>query len=110
MTDEGQRQLKVLDFSVEWYNLEHIPLIQLHFLTNRSPPLISQPVPKCRLTASPGGSQGVLTFRVYALVGVDEYVDPAQAPRWGALRCGRILSAPTGGVQNGFWEVSREIS
>ena len=41
MTDEGQRQLKVLDFSVEWYNLEHIPLIQLHFLTNRSPPLIS---------------------------------------------------------------------
>ena len=56
MTDEGQRQLKVLDFSVEWYNLEHIPLIQLHFLTNRSPPLISQPVPKCRLTASPRGN------------------------------------------------------
>ena len=25
-------------------------------------------------------------------------------------RSGRILSAPTGGVQNGFWEVSREIS
>ena len=43
MTDEGQRQLKVSDFSVEWYNLEHTPLIQLHFLTNRSPPLISQP-------------------------------------------------------------------
>ena len=41
MTDEGQRQLKVLDFSVEWYNLEYTPLIQLHFLTNRSPPLIS---------------------------------------------------------------------
>ena len=40
-TDEGQRQLKVLNFSVEWYNLERIPLIQLHFLTNRSPPLIS---------------------------------------------------------------------
>ena len=38
MTDEGQRQLKVLDFSVEWYNLEHTPFIQLHFLTNRSPP------------------------------------------------------------------------
>ena len=47
---------------------------------------------------------------MYALVGVGEYVDPAQAPRRGALRCGRILSAPTGGVQNGFWEVSREIS
>ena len=43
----------------------------------------------------PGGSQGVLTFSMYALVGGDEYVDPAQAPRWGALRCGRILSAPT---------------
>ena len=52
---KGQRQLKVLYFSVEWYNLEHIPLIQLHSLTNRSPPLISQPVPKCRLTASPRG-------------------------------------------------------
>ena len=69
MTDEGQRQLKVLDFSVEWYNLEHIPLIQLHSLTNRSPPLISQPVPKCRLTASPEGSQVVQTFSLYALVG-----------------------------------------
>ena len=69
MTDEGQRQLKVLDFSVEWYNLEHTPLIQLHFLTNRSPPLISQPVPKCRLTASPEGSQVVQTFSLYALVG-----------------------------------------
>ena len=55
LTDEGQRYLKVSDFSVEWYNLEHIPLIQLHSLTNRSPPLISQPVPKCRLTASPRG-------------------------------------------------------
>ena len=41
MTDEGQRQLKVLDFSVEWYNLEYTPLIQLHLSTNRSPPLIS---------------------------------------------------------------------
>ena len=41
MTDEGQRQLKVLDLSVDWYDLEYTPLIQLHFLTNRSPPLIS---------------------------------------------------------------------
>ena len=49
------QELKVLNFSVEWYNLEYTPLIQLHFLTNRSPPLISQPVPKCRLTASPQG-------------------------------------------------------
>ena len=72
MTDEGQRQLKVLDFSVEWYNLEHIPLIELHFLTNRSPPLISQPVPKCRLTASPRGKPRGANFCVYALVGVDE--------------------------------------
>ena len=68
VTDEGRRQLKVLYFSVEWYNLEHIPLIQLHSLTNRSPPLISQPVPKCRLTASPGGSQAVQTFSLYALL------------------------------------------
>ena len=61
MTDEGQRQLKVLDFSVEWYNLEHIPLIQLHFLINRSPPLISlfyQPVPKCRLIKNPASPRG----------------------------------------------------
>ena len=39
-------------------------------------PLISQPVPKCRLTASPGGSQVVQTFSLYALVGVDAYVAP----------------------------------
>ena len=61
MTDEGQRQLKVLDFSVEWYNLEHISLIQLHFLINRSPPLISlfyQPVPKCRLIKNPASPRG----------------------------------------------------
>ena len=64
MTDEGQRQLKVLDFSVEWYNLEHTPLIQLHFLTNRSPPLISQPVPKCRLTkAQEAGIKSVVFDR-----------------------------------------------
>ena len=49
VTDEGWRWLKVLDFSVEWYNLEHTPLIQLHFLTNRSPPLISQP---CRFRSA----------------------------------------------------------
>ena len=58
---KGQRQLKVLNFSVEWYNLEHIPFIQLHFLTNRSPPLISlfyQPVPKCRLIKNPASPRG----------------------------------------------------
>ena len=47
------------------------------------------------LCNTPGGSQVVQTFSLYALVGVDEYVDPAQAPRKGALCCGRILSAPT---------------
>ena len=58
---KGQRQLKVLDFSVEWYNLEHIPLIHLHSLTNRSPPLISlfcQSVPKCRLPKNPASPRG----------------------------------------------------
>ena len=40
-TDEGQRYLKVSDFPVEWYNSEHLPLIQLHSLTSPSPPLIS---------------------------------------------------------------------
>ena len=37
----------------------------------------------------------VQTFSLYALVGVDEHIAPAQAPRRGALCCGRILSAPT---------------
>ena len=41
-TDEGQRYLKVSDFPVEWYNSEHLPLIQLHSLTSPSPPLISR--------------------------------------------------------------------
>ena len=54
-TDEGQRYVKVSNIPVEWYNSEHIPFIQLHFGANVSPPLISQPVPKCRLTASPRG-------------------------------------------------------
>ena len=40
---KGQRYLKVSDFLVEWYNLEHMPLIQLYSSTNRSLPLISQP-------------------------------------------------------------------
>ena len=39
---KGQRQPKVLNFLVEWYNLEHISLIQLHLLTTRSPPLHHQ--------------------------------------------------------------------
>ena len=41
VTDEGRRYLKVLDFPVEWYTPEHLPLIQLHSFTNLSPPLIS---------------------------------------------------------------------
>ena len=41
VTDEGRRYLKVLDFTVEWYTPEHLPLIQLHSFTNLSPPLIS---------------------------------------------------------------------
>ena len=102
MTDEGQRQLKVLDFSVEWYNLEHIPLIQLHFLTNRSPPLISQPVPKCRLTASPRGKprdasplavHKLLVRTVYCPYGKAGSIQ--RAARFTDVS-GRLLVAPTG--------------
>ena len=39
----GGESLKVSDSPVEWRKLEHIPFIQLHSLTNLSPPLISQP-------------------------------------------------------------------
>ena len=63
-TDEGQRYLKVSDFLVEWYNLEHMPLIQLYSSTNRSMPLISQP---CRFRRAvkpasfpPGEAKGQL--------------------------------------------------
>ena len=62
LADEGWRWLKVSDFSVEWCNLmKHMPLIQLHSLTNLPPPLISHDkisVPRCRyfiVTASPRG-------------------------------------------------------
>ena len=41
MTDEGWRYVKVSDFPAEWRKSEHMPLIQLHLLTNRSLPLIS---------------------------------------------------------------------
>ena len=61
LTDEGRRQLNVLDFPVEWCNLEHMPLIQLHSSTNRSLPLISlfwQSVPKCRLPKNPASPRG----------------------------------------------------
>ena len=57
----GGERLKSPQQYVEWCNLEHMPLIQLHSLTNLSPPLISHDkisVPKCRyfiVTASPRG-------------------------------------------------------
>ena len=41
VTDEGWRWLKVSDFHVGWRKPGHIPSIQLHSLTNLSPPLIS---------------------------------------------------------------------
>ncbi len=101
MTDEGQRQLKVLDFSVEWYNLEYTPLIQLHFLTNRSPPLISHnknigsEVPLfCCDSFPPGEAKGckplacTLCYRAYAFNRVLAEI----------RGFGRILSAPTEGV------------
>ncbi len=37
----GGERLKFLQQYVEWCNLEHMPLTQLHSLTNLSPPLIS---------------------------------------------------------------------
>ena len=61
VTDEGWRWLKVSDFPVEWCNLKHLPSIQLHSLTNLSPPLISlfcQSVPKCRLPKNPASPRG----------------------------------------------------
>ena len=94
---KGQRQLKVLDFSVEWYNLEHTPLIQLHFLTNRSPPLISQPVPKCRLTASPRGKPRGANFWRVRSSRVDIFVDPYS----GRVRSSGYLRIS--GVTGGFY-------
>ena len=47
----GGERLKSPQQYIEWCNLEHMPLIQLHSLTNLSPPLISHDkisVPKCR--------------------------------------------------------------
>ena len=41
VTDERWRWLKVSDFHVGWRKPGHIPSIQLHSLTNLSPPLIS---------------------------------------------------------------------
>ena len=90
MTDEGQRQLKVLDFSVEWCNLEHTPLIQLHSFTNRSLPLISlfcQSVPKCRLPKNPASPRGKPRGRSHTLL---PFIQP-----FNFVSCGRILSAPT---------------
>ena len=44
-----------------------------------------------------GGSQGVLTFSVYALVGVDEYVDPSAAlpPQMYRIPDNQLHSNPT---------------
>ena len=49
VTDEGWRWLKVSDFHVGWRKPGHIPSIQLHSLTNLSPPLISQ---SCRFRSA----------------------------------------------------------
>ena len=96
----GQRYLIVSNIPIEWYKPEHLGQSSnlIHQPTVRRP-FISH-FHRFRKAAEsdsfpPGEAKGVLTFSVYALVGVGEYVDPAQAPRWGALRCGRILSAPT---------------
>ena len=61
VTDEGWRWLKVSDFSGERWKPERTPFIQLHSLTNLSPPLISlfyQTVPKCRLIKNPASPRG----------------------------------------------------
>ena len=61
VTDEGWRWLKVSDFSGERWKPERTPFIQLHSLTNLSPPLISlfyQTVPKCHLIKNPASPRG----------------------------------------------------
>ena len=45
----GGERLKSPQQYVEWGKLKQIPFIQLHFLTNLSPPLISQP---CRFRSA----------------------------------------------------------
>ena len=90
LTDEGWRQLNVSDFPVEWCNLKHMPLIQLHSSTNRSLPLISlfcQSVPKCRLPKNPASPRGKPRGRSHTLL---PFIQPLSF-----AGCGRILSAPT---------------
>ena len=83
-----------MDFPVEWCNLEHTPLIQLHSFTNRSLPLISlfcQSVPKCRLPKNPASPRGKPRGRRLTLLPLNE--------RLCSITFGRILSAPTGAVE-----------
>ena len=72
--------------------------------TNHSPPLISHnenigsEVPLfCCDSFPPGEAKGVLTFSVYALVGVDEYVDPSAAlpPQMYRIPYHQLHSNPT---------------
>ena len=79
-----------MDFPVEWCNLEHTPLIQLHSFTNRSLPLISlfcQSVPKCRLPKNPASPRGKPRGRSHTLL---PFIQPLSF-----VGFGRILSAPT---------------
>ena len=87
---KGRRHLNVLDFPVEWCNLEHTPLIQLHSFPNRSLPLISlfcQSVPKCRLPKNPASPRGKPRGRSHTLL---PFIQPLSF-----VGFGRILSAPT---------------
>ena len=97
MTDEGQRQLKVLDFSVEWYNLEHIPLIQLHSLTDRSPPphqSAGSEVPSDSFP--PGEAKGCKPLACTLCYKADAFIRVLA----GIRGYGRLLATPTGRMRS----------
>ena len=99
VTDEGQRFLKASNIPIKRRNTEHVPLIQPYSSTSVPPPLISQPVPKCRLTASPRGKPGAVTFNFHHPS--NRSVPPA---------CGRMLSAPTIRVGSHLHSTNRSVA
>ena len=111
VTDEGWRWLKVSDFHVGWRKPGHIPSIQLHSLTNLSPPLISLATlssfpPGEAKAAAPLGSPSWRPLqgagKTIGLQQPTKYTPSEREPR--RLRRLRVakLATPTERVQTGF--------
>ena len=116
VTDEGRRWLKVSDFHVGWRKPGHIPSIQLHSLTNLSPPLISLATlssfpPGEAKAAAPLGSPSWRPLRTQKILACSNQCttppQPEVEPRR-LCRNGRLRASPTDSEAFGLFATNAE--